>query len=132
MLNSKTFDLTVNAFGDLVTEVFSGTDEKQKAKLRTKINQFSKISNYERTRMSDGKIVSFQVRKRSLSDVGNILPPEMVEKILKLLNLKEICQAQLVCKRWKDIIVEGNLVKKASGKTFTILLLFVCLKYCHF
>ena len=36
MVNSKTFDLTVKAFGDLVTEVFSGTNENQKSKLRTK------------------------------------------------------------------------------------------------
>ena len=41
-----------------------------------------------------------------------MLPTEMLEKILKLLKLKEICQAQLVCKRWNDIIVKGNLVKK--------------------
>ena len=58
----------------------------------------------------------FQAKKRRRSDVENILPPEMVEKILKLLKLKEICQAQLVCKRWKEIIVEGNLVKKVAGK----------------
>ena len=117
MVNSKTFDLTVKAFGDLVTEVFSGTDESQKAKLRTKLNQFSKISKIDGKRNSDDQIVSIQAKKRRLSDVENILPPEMVEKILKLLKLKEICQAQLVCKRWKDIIVKGNLVKKASGKT---------------
>ena len=68
-------------------------------------------------RNSDGQIVSVQTKKRRVSDVKNILPPEMVEKILKLLNFKDICQANLVCKRWKEIIVEGNLVKKASGKT---------------
>ena len=67
-------------------------------------------------RNSDGQIVSFQGKKRRLSDVENILPPEMVEKILKLLNFKDICQAQLVCKRWKNIIVLGNLVKKVAGK----------------
>ena len=116
MVNSKTFDLTVNAFGKLVTEVFSGDDESQKAKLRTKLIQFSKISNDERKRNSDDQIGSVQVRKRTLSDVENILPPEMAEKILKLLKLKEICQAKLVCKRWKEIIVKGNLVKKVAGK----------------
>ena len=68
--------------------------------------------------MPDDQIGSVQVRKRTLSDVENILPPEMVEKILKLLKLKEICQAQLVCKRWKDIIINGNLVKKVAGKMF--------------
>ena len=104
MVNSETFDLTVNTFAYLVT------------KLRTMLNQFTKIS---RKRKPDGQINSDQTKKRRVSDVENILPPEMVEKILKLLKLKEICQAQLVCKRWKDIIVKGNLVKKASGKTST-------------
>ena len=121
MVSSSVFDLTVNAFGDFVNEVFSGDDENQKAKLRTKLNQFTKIS---RKRKPDGQINIDQTKKRRVSDVENILPPEMVEKILKLLKLKEICQAQLVCKRWKEIVVEGNLVKKASGKTSTNLQLF--------
>ena len=67
-------------------------------------------------RNSDGQIVSDQTKKRRLSDVVKILPSEMVEKIIKLLNFKDICQAQLVCKRWKEIIVKGNLVKKVAGK----------------
>ena len=52
----------------------------------------------------------------------DMLPPEMVEKVLRLLSIKEICQAKLICRRWKEIIVKGNLVKKASGKIlkFTI------------
>ena len=119
MVNSKTFDSTVTAFGDLVTEVFSGTDERQKAKLRTKLNQFSKISKSEGKRKLDGQIVSVQAKKTRLSDVENILPPEMVEKILKLLNFKDVCRANLVCRRWNEIIVKGNVFKKASGKTST-------------
>ena len=91
MVISKTFDLIVNAFGDLVT------------KLRRMLNQFSKISNDERERMPDGQI-------------NIILPPEMLEKILKLLNFKDICQANLVCRRWNEIIVNGKVLKKASGK----------------
>ena len=105
MVSPNVFDLTVNAFADLVTEVFSG--------LRKMLNQFTKIS---RKRKPDGQINSVQANKRRRSDVENILPPEMVEKILKLLKLKEICQAQLVCKTWKEIIVKGNLVKKVAGK----------------
>ena len=77
-------------------------------------------------RNSDGQIVSDQTKKRRLSDVEKVLPPEMVEKILKLLNFKDICQAQLVCKRWKSIIVKGNVLKRASGKASTNLL------YCSF
>ena len=60
-----------------------------------------------------------EANKLNMSLILYMLPPEIFEKILKLLNFKDICQAQLVCKRWKDIIVKGNLVKKASGKTFT-------------
>ena len=116
MISSSVFDLTVNAFEDFVNEVFSGTDKNQKAKLRTKLNQFSKINKSEGKRNSDSQISSVQAKKKKLSDVENILPPEMLEKMLKFLKLKEICQAQLICKRWKDIIVKGNLVKKIAGK----------------
>ena len=91
MVNSK-FDLTVNAFGDLVT------------KLRRMLNQFSKISNNERERMP-------------YDQINIILPPEMLEKILKLLNFKDICQANLVCRRWNEIIVNGKVLKKVAGKT---------------
>ena len=113
MVSPNIVDLTVNAFADFVHEVFSGTDENQKAKLRTMLNQFTKIS---RKRKPDGQINSVQAKKRRLSDIENILPPEMVEKILKLITCRDICQAKLVCKRWKNIIVKGNLVKKVAGK----------------
>ena len=43
----------------------------------------------------------------------NILPTEMLEKILKFLNYKDLCQAELVCRRWKEII--KNLKKEVSG-----------------
>ena len=57
-------------------------------------------------------------RNRMPDDQINIiLPPEMLEKILKLLNFKDICRANLVCKRWNEIIVKGNLLKRALGKT---------------
>ena len=53
------------------------------------------------------------------SVMENILPPEMVENIFKLLSYKDIYQSQLVCRRWKEIIDMGNLKKKATGKTST-------------
>ena len=91
MVISKIFDLTVNAFGDLVT------------KLRRMLNQLSKISNDQRRRMP-------------YDQINIILPPEMLEKILKLLNFKDISRGNLVCRRWNEIIVKGNLVKKVAGK----------------
>ena len=59
-------------------------------------------------------------KKMECSLIHEILPPEMVEKILKLLNYKHIYQSQLVCRRWKEIIDMGNLKKKALGKTSTL------------
>ena len=47
--------------------------------------------------------------------INNMLPPEMLEKILELLNYKEICQAKLICRKWKETIDKGNLLKKAEG-----------------
>ena len=46
----------------------------------------------------------------------DILPPEMIEKVLKYLSYKHICQNLLVCKKWHKIIIKGNLLKKASCK----------------
>ena len=54
-------------------------------------------------------------KRMKLSVSFNNLPPEMVEKILKLLNVKKICQVRVICKQWKEIIDNGNLLKKASG-----------------
>ena len=124
MISSSVFDVTLKAFRDFVNEVFSGTDENQKSKLRTKLNQFSKISNNERQRMPDYQISCIQVRKRRLSDVQNTLPPEMVEKILKFLTCRDICQAMLTCRRWKEITDKGNLLTKALGMTSFNLLFF--------
>ena len=76
MVNSKTFDLTVKAFGDLVTEVFSGTDENQKTKLRKMLNQFTRIS---RKRKTDGQIISTEVENTSMLDtlISNHFPKKI-------------------------------------------------------
>ena len=96
-LSVDNFDSTVNAFGDFVTEVFSGPDGSQKTQLREALHYFTRISN-------ESVIIHY------------VLPPEMVERIFKFLDFKEVCQAQRVCKRWKEIIDKGNLVKHATGK----------------
>ena len=60
-----------------------------------------------------------EANKKNTSLILNMLPPEMLEKILKLLNYMEICQAKLICRRWNEIIVRGQVLKKASGKAST-------------
>ena len=57
-----------------------------------------------------------QAKKIKLSGINHMLPPELLEKILQNLTYKEIYQAQGICKKWKEIIGNGNLLRKASGK----------------
>ena len=59
--------------------------------------------------MSDAKRIKLSVN-------FNNLPPEMVERILKLLHFTEICKARLICKRWKEIIDKSKLLENATGK----------------
>ena len=129
MVNSIRFDSTVNAFGDLVAEVFSGINEEQKIKLRGMLNHFTKISIGEGTRKPDDQINNPQAQEKKMthSVIHDILPPEMVEKILKLLNYRDICKAQLTCRRWKEIIDNGNLVKKASGRISKVEYYLMCI-----
>ena len=72
-----------------------------------KDSQFTPLNFLKKTSKKEKMILSISFDN---------LPPEMVEKILKLLNIKDICKARGICKRWKEIIVNGNLVKKVAGK----------------
>ena len=45
-----------------------------------------------------------------------ILPTEMLKKIMEYLDFKSLCNGIQTCKRWKEIIDEFELVKKASSK----------------
>ena len=56
-------------------------------------------------------------KRMKFSTINDMLPPEIIEKIFKLLNYKDICLTQLICRRWKEIIENGTLLKKVSGKT---------------
>ena len=57
-----------------------------------------------------------EAKKMEYSVIENILPPEVIEKILKLLSLKDICQARLICRRLKEIVEKGIILKKTSGR----------------
>ena len=57
-----------------------------------------------------------ETKRMNISAINDILPPEMVEKVFKLLNYEEINQARLICRKWREIIDNGKLVTKASGK----------------
>ena len=52
----------------------------------------------------------------SFQSINQVLPIEMLKKILEFLDIKSLCFAQLSCKYWKDVIDEFELVKKATSK----------------
>ena len=57
-----------------------------------------------------------EANETDMALIHNMLPPEMLEKILEFLSYKEICKDKLICRRWKEIIDKGNLLKKVAGK----------------
>ena len=68
-----------------------------------------------------------EANKMNTSLILYMLPAEMLEKVLSFLNYKEICQAKLISRRWKEVIDKGNVLKKVRGKTsfkFTYFYLF--------
>ena len=62
--------------------------------------------------------MALQAKKIKLSGINNILPPEIVEKILKLITYNDIYQAKLTCRKWNEIIHKGSLMKRAFSKIF--------------
>ena len=62
-----------------------------------------------------------ETKKMEISIIHEILPPEIIEKTLKILNYKDLCQAKQICRRWKEIIDTGNLVKKSQGKMLDLI-----------
>ena len=61
-------------------------------------------------------MAELEANKSNIIAINDVLPPEMIEKILKFLIYEELYQVQQTCKIWKEIIIKGNLLKKASGK----------------
>ena len=55
-------------------------------------------------------------KKMDLSPIKQVLPTEVLKKVLEKLNFKSLYFAMQTCKSWRDIIHEFELVKKASSK----------------
>ena len=104
--------MTLDAFVNLV----NSTDDNQNTKLKRMMNHCTEIIPCESKRKLNGQNYNIKPKKIRISFIHYILPPEIFEKILTLLNYKEICQAQLICRRWKEIVKKGKLLEKASGK----------------
>ena len=55
-------------------------------------------------------------KNNALSSINQVLPTEMLKKILEKLNIESLCLAKQTCMHWRNIIHEFDLVKKASSK----------------
>ena len=72
------------------------------------------MAKKDRPKKVERKMISFQ-------SINQVLPTEMLKKILEFLDIKSLYFAKLSCKRWKDIIDEFELVNEASSKFFDFL-----------
>ena len=95
MVNSKPFDL-VKEMKNLVL-------------LKTNGQHFSKLTEEKKTDLSSKM-------NNHLSSINQILPNEILKKILEKLNFKSLYFAMQTCTSWRDIIQEFELVKAASSK----------------
>ena len=48
--------------------------------------------------------------------INELLPAEMLEKILEWLDIRSLLNARLTCKRWKLIIDNCNIMEEALSK----------------
>ena len=48
--------------------------------------------------------------------INNVLPPEILKKILEWLDIKNLVIARLTCKRWKLIIDNCDIMEEALSK----------------
>ena len=58
--------------------------------------------------------------KEMLPLINQMIPTEMLKKILEKLDYKSLCFASQCCRRWRDIIKVFELKKMAASKSFEI------------
>ena len=64
----------------------------------------------------DSDVPAQKRRKVDLIGINQVLPTEILRLILQKLDIKSLCYARCVCKRWMEIIDKFELVKEAASK----------------
>ena len=57
-----------------------------------------------------------KIRAEYFSMINKVLPPEMLKKVLELLDVHSLCYARQTCQHWKLIIDNCNIMKDVLGK----------------
>ena len=61
--------------------------------------------------------------REGLPMINQVLPNEILKKILDKLDIKSLCFSRQTCKLWNDIIIKFKLVEEVSSK-----IIFLCMK----
>ena len=56
--------------------------------------------------------------KLKITDINQVLPTEILRKILQRLDIPSLCVARQTCKCWKGVIDGFELVEEACSKYF--------------
>ena len=54
--------------------------------------------------------------KLEITDINQVLPTEILRKILQRLDILSLCVARQTCTRWKGVIDGFDLVEEACSK----------------
>ena len=100
-----------------IFEILQSQERPDLVKEMKTLLQF-KIAKKDRPKQVERKRIMFQ-------SINQVLPTEMLKKILEFLDIKSLFFAKLSCKRWKAIIDEFELVKKAMSKFYEFYYLIV-------
>ena len=65
-------------------------------------------------------LLANKLHRNNGSKINEVLPPELLKKILENLGFKSLVSALQSCKYWKGIIDAFELQKKALGKSFDL------------
>ena len=67
---------------------------------------------------ADSGVSSSKKAKLDIPEINQVLPTEILRKILQKLDIPSLCSARQTCKRWKEIIDGFELVEEACSKYF--------------
>ena len=65
---------------------------------------------------ANSDVLIAEMPKLEITDINQVLPTEILRKVLQRLDIPSLCVARQTCKRWKEIIDGFELVEEACSK----------------
>ena len=67
-----------------------------------------------------GNLLVHMLSRNNVAKINEVLPTELLKKILENLDFKSLGSARQSCKHWKEIIDVFEVQKKALGKFYVL------------